>query len=309
MSDYKKGKKHDGDEYYDKGDHCDYGQSEVHVETGYGQYNYNKPVQPKPVQPKEPKHNYCPPKPRVTSRVSGGTIDTCVNTETPIMALNQGAIAKIPVVLAEFNVQFNVVSEIELPEEALEIKTIKKRIKITQCTLLQDTNMLFIKGFVRKNIDYSTRRISNHEVVCGDIKHCTVDVPFECTTPVKFNGNNPLPLVSNTSKEFEYFREEELPNKFPEKDKLLAGDLSEFNQISTEYFNEMPFCELINARIVEFDEYLDRKKPYYGVVPFEEKLFNEIKEKMVIYLTIKLLQNQQVVIPAASQTGPITCKK
>jgi len=228
--------------------------------------------------------------------VTGGTVESCVNTPVKIEAIKDNdIIAKIPVVLAELNIQFNVSARIKLPEPALEIKNVKKRLKITQCILLQNTNMLFVKGFVRKNIDYSTvGRCKTDEGVCGEIHHCTIDVPFECTTPVTFNGIPPTKVIPTTSKEFEYFRREDLPNEFAEKDKLLSGDLSEFNQISTEYYNELPFCELISSRIVEFDEFINRIK--IKDAPFEERVFEEIEEKMVINLVLKVLQDRQVKV-------------
>ncbi|KNF08872.1 hypothetical protein CLPU_5c01790 [Gottschalkia purinilytica] len=228
--------------------------------------------------------------------VESRVIDTCNNIQVQINPITTGAIVKIPVVLAKLTVQFNLASIIDLPEPALEIKDIKKKVKITQCLLLQDTNVLFIKGFVRKNIDYSTKVCSNKEGICGEIHHCTVDIPFECSTPVTFNGNQPLPIINNTSNEFEYFRVEELPNDFAEKDKLLSGDFSEFNQTSTEFFNELPFCELICSKIVEFDEFSNRTYSSKGDLPFEEKFFTKIEEKMVISLTLKILQKQQVAI-------------
>ncbi|QZY54797.1 CsxC family protein [Crassaminicella profunda] len=241
-----------------------------------------------------PSCEVCPPTACVD--ISTGCTDDCINTPTDIEALRTGAVAKIPVVLAELTLQINVDTIITLPEPALEIKNIKKRIKITQCLLLQDTNMLFVKGFVRKNIDYSTRKCSNYVGVCGDIKHCTVDIPFSCTTPVTFNGIAPLPIVPNTSKEFQFFKEQELDGcQFAEKDKLLSGDFSEYNQTSTEYFNELPYCELIKSKIVEYDEHLCSKKPC-DPIPFEEKEFKKLEEKMVIYLTLKLLQKRQVAI-------------
>ncbi|SKC88979.1 CsxC family protein [Maledivibacter halophilus] len=228
--------------------------------------------------------------------VFANTLEGCVNTPVDLDPITTGAVVKVPVVLAELNVQINVSSFINLPEFAIEIKNIKKRVKITQCRLLQDTNILFIKGFVRKNIDYATAACADSESVCGDIRHCTVDVPFECSTPVTFNGIDPAPLQTNTTEEFEYFRTQELPSGFPEKEDLLAGDLSEYNQISTEFFNEMPFCELISSRIVEFDEYLNRLE--FSPAPFEERLFSKIEEKMVIFLTLKILQKRQVQIDA-----------
>jgi len=229
--------------------------------------------------------------------VTGGTTPECISTTFPITSITVGAVAKIPVVLAELTVQINNNAIITLPEPALEIKNIKKRVKVTQCLLLQPTNVLSIKGFVRKNIDYSTRLCSNTEGVCGDIRHCTVDVPFSCTTTVTFNGTQPAPILNNIVNEFEFFRSQNLPRQFAEKDELLSGDFSEFNLDSTEFFNELPFCELISARVVEFAETLNRKRIHHNA-PFEEREFRQIEEKMVIFLTLKILQNRQVTVPA-----------
>lgn len=243
---------------------------------------------------------------RALSKVKSTCVDVesrspqdAVNTPSTIRALTGGVVAKIPVVLAQLTVRIHVDSVITLPEPAFEIKSIKKKLKITQCLLLQNTNILFIKGFVRKNIEYATRRCSNAEGFCGDIRHCTVDTPFSCTTPVRFNGIEPLRPRMNETREFEYFKEEEIRDaEAAEKDKLLSGDLREFNQVSTEYFNELPFCELISARIFEFDEILNPTRPSKGIMPFEEKEFRKFEEKMVIFLTLKLLQKRQVAIGA-----------
>ncbi|MEW9122103.1 MAG: CsxC family protein [Thermotaleaceae bacterium] len=233
-----------------------------------------------------------------SATVIGGTTVDAANLPVKIRPLATGAVAKIPVVLAELTVQINVNSIISLPEAALEIKDIKKHLKITQCLLLQNTNMLFIKGFIRKNIQYATRKSSNKDAVCGDIKHCTVDTPFSCTTPITYNGIAPLPPIPSESTEFRYFRKQDVSGPdFADKDHLLSSDLSEFNQISTEYYNELPYCELISSRIVEFDEYLNPTVPKRGILPFEEREFKRIEEKAVIYLTLKLLQKRQVAVP------------
>ncbi len=246
--------------------------------------------------------------------VSGGEITDCVNNPVEIDPLLTGAVVRVPAVLAEFTVQFNVSATIDLPEPVTEIKSIGKRLKITQCLLLQDTNMLFIEGFVRKNFQYATRKYSTSEGVCGDIRHCSVDVPFKCTTAVTFNGLDPLLPVFGSTNEFEYLGEFDLKGpQFANKDRLQTGDFTERNQINTEFFNELPFCQIISSRIVEFDEFLnpiflaqdnaadDKKgKFYFGKesdVPFEEIEFKSIQEKMVIFLTMKVLQNRQVAIP------------
>ena len=235
--------------------------------------------------------------------VTSNALADCVNRPVNFDAIVTGAVVKVPVVLAELQVQINVDSIISLPEPALEIKDIRKNLKVTQCMLLQDTNMLFIKGFVRKNIDYATRgSCANSTGFCGDIRHCTVDVPFNCSTPVFFNGVNPLEPVFGTASEFQYLRNQDVKGpEFSEKSRLMSGDLSEFNQVSTEFFNELPFCEIIQSRIVEFDEQLNPTPPHCDEFPFEEKEFKRVEEKMVIFLTIKLLQNRQIVVPPLAE--------
>ncbi|MDD3653746.1 MAG: hypothetical protein PHO01_06125 [Desulfotomaculaceae bacterium] len=226
-----------------------------------------------------------------------GAEGECTNTKVRPHPVKRGAIVKVPVVLAELSVQINVDSLITLPEPAFEVKQIKKNLKLTQCILAQNTNKLFLRGFVRKNITYSTRDCSNHEGFCGDIRHYTVDVPWSCVTPVKFNVRKPAPPLLNGSEEFQYLRKKELGPEFAGKDFLESGDFSEFNQVSTELFNELPFCEIISATITEFDEFLGRKRPH-GVIPFEEFEFRTIEEKMVIELTLKVLQKRQVAVSA-----------
>lgn len=245
-------------------------------------------------------------KPCIT--VTGGALGSA-NTPVPIISLHTGAVAKIPLVLAEMTVQINVDSKIDFPEPIFEIKRIKKRVKVTQCILLQNTNVLFIKGFVRKNIEYCARpTCSNATGFCGDVRQCTIDVPWSITTPVEFNGIEPLAPVFTTNNEFVYFRVQDVNGpEFADKDQLMSADLSEFNQISTEFFNELPFCELISSRIVEFDEELNPKKPPCGEFPFEEREFKSVEEKMVIFLTLKLLQNRQIAIPPLATT--FLCKK
>lgn len=237
-----------------------------------------------------------PSRPACIQATSEAIID-CANTPCPINALAKGVVAKIPVVLAELTVQLNVASIIDLPESAYEIKNIKKRLKITQCTLLQNTNILFINGFVRKNIEYSIRD-GNKDGLCGGIRHCTVDVPFKCTTAVTYNGIEPAPMIPNSSNEFDFLNKNDLLESFSSaKDELASGDSCDFNQVSSAFYNEMPFCELTSSKIVEFDELLAPKHATNVTTPLQERFFNRIEEKMVIYLTLKILQYRQVAIP------------
>ena len=230
-------------------------------------------------------------------RVIGGTTGDCMNTPVTINALRTGAIAKVPVVLAEFELQLNIDAVIDLPEFAWEIKDIKKNIKVTQCLLLQETNMLFIKGHVQKNIQYTTNTLYNIHGLREEIHHCTADIPFGCTTSVTFNGTaaQVLPIPSSLTK-FKYCDNHVFGN-VEEKDHILAGDLRQHDQISTEYYNELPYCELASSRIVESEKYLNYIQINKRNVSFDNKTFKSIEEKMVVYLTVKILQKRPIAIP------------
>jgi hypothetical protein len=231
-------------------------------------------------------------------QVSSKTQQLCDNEPVHVKPVFPPVTIKVPRVLAELDVEIDVDSTIKLPEPALEIKRIKKRLKLVQCMLIQNTKKLFLKGFVRKNIEFSTIKCSDFKGTCGDIHHCTVDIPFSCVTPVKFNVGKPEEVKPSISKEFEYLKSSKLFGpEFAEKDQLMAGDFSEFNQVTVEHFNELPFCELVKSEITEFDELLGRSRPKDIELPFEEKVFRTIEEKMVIHLTLKVLQDQQVHIP------------
>ncbi|HBC92669.1 MAG TPA: hypothetical protein DCZ10_07120 [Pelotomaculum sp.] len=243
---------------------------------------------PKPVQP--------------CATVASETVPLCESQPvTPtVVNTNKFVIGKIPVVLAELDVQIDLFATITLPTPAVEIKRIKKRLKLTQCRLIQNTNKLFLEGFVRKNVEFATAEtcVATNSI-CGQIHQCILDVPFRCVTEIEEFITEPRPALPSTSQEFEFLASTPLPTtEFPEKDTLMAGDLSEFNQESMEFFNELPFCELISSTITEFDEFINRVPIVGG--PFEERTFTEFDEKSVIRLTFKVLQNQQVCIPPST---------
>lgn len=246
----------------------------------------------------KPKYVDCVPKKSYSPEVVSGIVDCCVNKQVEITGLTSGVIAKISVVLAQFTVQLNIHSSVNLPDYIKEVKDIKKKIKVSQCCLLQDTNMLFIKGTIRKEIDYSTKSNKDSSIECGDVQHCTVDIPFKCTTPVIFNGIEPESVVASNVKEFEFFKKNNLIAKdINEEDEMYCDGFTEVSRVSNEYYNEVPYCELVSSKMVEHDECIkssdksnllgDKKKGEYKI----------LEEKGVLYLTLKILQNRQVAIP------------
>ncbi|RXJ04229.1 DUF3794 domain-containing protein [Anaerobacillus alkaliphilus] len=212
------------------------------------------------------------------------------------------ATVKVPVVLAETVVQLDLNPKIDFPEPVLEIKNIKKNLKITQCRLLLPTNKLFIAGFVRKNIQYATPTHGSKDAVVSNIRSLTIDVPFKAVTEIDYI-RKPKFEFGPESREFTFFTKSDLPDGFSSKEHLLSADLSQYDQYSGEEYNQLPYCEILSSRFIQYDESLDRKM---GRVydenhecidaPFEEGTFTKIEEKMVVEVKIKVLQEQQVNI-------------
>jgi len=191
-------------------------------------------------------------------------------------------VAKVPVVLSDVNVQIDIEADIRLEEPAFDIKAIDKKVCITQCHLVPCSNKLFIGGYVQANIQYSTIRCINETSISGDIRHTTVNIPFKCVTKVKFDRK---PVFGRSY-------EEELNVV---DNKMTCLDEEEESRIHSQKFFEKIFCELEWAKIIE-STLLDRNIRCTGKFK-GERCFKEFTEKMVVYVRIKVLQNQPVYIP------------
>jgi hypothetical protein len=177
---------------------------------------------------------------------------------------------RVPVTLAERTVQTSLSATIHFPDPVLEIKDVKKRIKIIQFSLMLDpiTTLgdsfddvptpahLIIRGFIRENPQYASPQCSTDSSVTSVMKSYTVDMPFEFVTLIPEDEfiSPPQRPVINTRTEFDFFTSQSLSKGFPEKDHLLSSDLSQFHQTSTQFYNQFPFCEIILSNMTEWDE-------------------------------------------------------
>jgi hypothetical protein len=230
--------------------------------------------------------------------VSAKTLPLCTGINITPAGVKVPIVAKVPVVLAERDIQIDVEACITLGHPIYEIKRIKKDIFLTQCKLLPragviknnvpETGKLFISGFVRKNIEYATAECAEKGIVKGDIKHITVDVPFTCVTEVEY-VTPPIINLRSFPREVDLLCNKPSDCQTCEKD--FQGPIQCENDFEDFiYYNEKPYCELIQARIIEEDIQRDAEK-MYGVT-----VYNKIIENMVIFLRIKVLQLQQVNI-------------
>jgi hypothetical protein len=233
----------------------------------------------------------CPP---ASETPEPQNVPECPNTPVTPVGIPGPLVARIPVVLAEATISTNISTVINFPNPVLEIKRIKKSLKIVQCHLVPGTNQLFLEGFVRKNIQFATPVGRCGNAVTSNIQSLTLDVPFTCSTMLTF-AIAPANLIPSTTTEFEFGTSIPLPIGNPPSESLLGQNLGFFNQVNTEFFNGLPFCSLVSDTITESDEALDRTPLRRG--PFEEGTFTKVREKMLVTFTIKILQNRQVTIP------------
>jgi hypothetical protein len=221
---------------------------------------------------------------------------------TPNVIAAGPVFVKIPVVLAETNITIPVEATIKLDREVMEIKRIKKNVYLTQSRIIpfsQDnrpgTGILFIAGFVRKNIEYATKDCTKAKTpnFCGDIRHCTVEVPFNFTTRITFL-RQPIFIENTTPSELEFF-EDTLQGCDICSDPVIGRNPCDQSFSFTEFFNEKPFTELVRADVTEVDIHT---KPDLSCKIPTEQLFTKLTEKIIVNLTLKVLQKQQVRVEA-----------
>ncbi|MGH4123332.1 MAG: CsxC family protein [Clostridium sp.] len=237
------------------------------------------------------------------TRVTSEILTLCDNITHTSEVTVEPVTVKIPVVLTECTITITVESSLKLEDVVLEIKHIRKNVYLNQCELIPssedgkpNTGILFVDGFIRKNIEYSTKDHNDNGVSCGKVKHVTVNVPFKCTTRVmfktypKFKPNNYQDEVKILQTSIEVYK--------PCEEDIIGEDIREQSFKIIEYFNEKVFCELISAEIIESD-IIENSINKECKIPLEGE-FHNITEKVVLSLTIKLLQNQHVDISKKS---------
>ncbi|MFC7394442.1 CsxC family protein [Scopulibacillus cellulosilyticus] len=231
-----------------------------------------------------------PSRPSVEMNLSTSIPETSNTPVTPSVTTGSSYI-NVPVVLAETTVQIDMDSTINFSEPVLEIRNIKKNLVITQARLLLPTNKLFIRGFVRKDIEYTTPRCQTSTSMTSEVRSLTVDVPFSTVTAIKFI-KQPKFSPGTPPTQFSYFNSTNVPTACGD-DQILSSNFCKNNQVSSETFNELPYVELLSSQFVELDEATNRS--------MTTGTFTSMEEKMVVEVTLKVLQRQQVSVGGSNK--------
>jgi hypothetical protein len=108
-------------------------------------------------------------------------------------------IIEVPVVVGVNTAQILVVAEIPLTPPAFKINEIHKLVEIDECVSVCDK--VIINGRLVKNITFKTlgeRDSKSHlKRICGDLRHCTVEIPFHLFIDVKGAREGDLCVVED----------------------------------------------------------------------------------------------------------------
>ncbi|WP_425412126.1 CsxC family protein [Neobacillus massiliamazoniensis] len=221
---------------------------------------------------------------------------------TPFTSANTATVAgpivhriKVPVVLAEPTIQIPLETTIALGAMATEIKRVKKNVFLDQVKIVPEAPFtrvdgtdfftfqrakLFIAGHIRKNIEFTTAGATVGACTVS-LSDRVVDIPFTGFTELSVAAgtliNRPILGINETSE-----------SSFLSDTNNLNARLDKFFFNNLVKFNEQPFGELVAANFFELD--------FATPEPAAEGTFSTLTEKLVLELTVKVLQTQQLAV-------------
>lgn len=183
-------------------------------------------------------------------------------------------ISLLPIIIAEVNIDIPIESTFKLKKPALDIKTMRKDLYLTNITLLpmykdhdvspaHFSGKLFLEGFVRNKLDFSIANTINDNIINLDTESVIIYIPFKGSTLIQYK----YPLVFSKEK-----------------------SISEYIDCNTPPIQ----CEIKEYKISETCTLLD-KELFNKNFPIETN-FHTMKENIIINLSLTLLQKQHVSI-------------
>ena len=218
-------------------------------------------------------------------------ISPSINHENTNNTHFENLISTLPIIIAETNIDIPIESTFRLKNAALDIKSMKKDVYLTNSKLLpmhgkDDVSpslngKLFLEGFIRNKLDFSIARGVHDSIINLDTESVIIYIPFKCTTLTKYKV---LPVFSKR-KVLNY-----IPIYVSSACLNINNDFNEYINCDAPPIN----CEIKEAKIYETYTLVD-KKPFSKDFPIEME-FHTIKENIIINLSLILLQKQDVTI-------------
>lgn len=235
----------------------------------------------------------------ITNNITEVAYETSENIDTTLF---ENLISEIPIIIAEKNIDIPVESTFRLKNAALDIKTMKKDVYLTNSKLIPMSSKndisqcisgkLFLEGFIRNKLDFSIAKDVNDKIINLDTECFIIYIPFKYTTIIDYK----VPPVFHKGKSLDYISIH-ISSDCVDNNSGYKSTVNDKNIDSSEYFkNDIPpiICEIGQTKIYETFTFLD-KKPFSEDFPLE-KDFHTIKENIIINLSLTLLQKQDIII-------------
>ncbi len=191
-----------------------------------------------------------------TNLLSSNVMKNYNNKSLNIEGINERVVSKIPVILSRIDISICINVIIKLSEDIDYIESIKNKSIINKIHFLKKTDTLFIKGKIRKTINYIQKVNSSYtSSVINNLKYFIVYIPFEICTKI---DSNTLEHIT----------------KQTEKDDIYCE----------------PICSKIIDRLSLIDDYIS----LYDNVKLQDNTF--INDIMNLILQIDIMQNQFINI-------------
>jgi hypothetical protein len=213
---------------------------------------------------------------------SSTILQSCPNdtiVETPSLT---PVVSKIPIIISQPQLQILIESLTRFPEPVFQVKTMDKRVFLDSCQLILGSDKIFIKGFIREDVEYCTADCITPTSINGNIKKITFNIPFHCSSKVLFDIQ---PQVFSSSHIFDLEVIDPSTNIINVYEKS-QGDL--------EILNEKVFAELCSSKILATD--IQEEIKQLDNIKQEAYTFEKMRKKIVLTLKLDLLQRQKIFI-------------
>lgn len=114
-------------------------------------------------------------------------LEYCVNKNIKSKFIKEPVVTKLPVIISEIEVPIYIETLTKFNEAFLKIIDVDKEVFLENCYLINNSNKLFIKGYIRENITYANINSITDYAVSGNIRCLEMDIPFKCSTKIRFN--------------------------------------------------------------------------------------------------------------------------
>ncbi|SKC88973.1 hypothetical protein [Maledivibacter halophilus] len=189
-------------------------------------------------------------------------------------------VSNVPVLIDKLIVKLSIDKLVKLPENAININSVKNKLIIKSCKFIQEENCLFIKGIVSKKIYYNSKAYAN-------LRHYNINIPFEYTTKIISNKLKISPLSNNDTTDIKHFKKSNLSSE----SKLIP--------------NKPPFFQLISSKINEHYKYVYDKNSQKESIDIKE--VKELNINMIVLLEFEIFQNKEIYIKYSSNDNKNSC--